>query len=219
MAGKQVKKTASTAQASATKKKQTAPKKRGRGQAPWKRPWMRGQGPVASIFRLGGVASIQFEYSPMRVKAIKSCPGARFSGDRKEWRVPLLHVTTLIGTKDFPKHQLLIGLCRDSDREINPLDEESALQQLRADPFSISEDVIASVPLDLVIRIEPTKRRLLAIPALTSPAKKILDKFTGALYSGFDSAYSLPAERVGELLKLLRGERLLFGVASVAKVT
>ena len=209
-------KAAKNPKAPQTPKASKAPGKRGKGQAPWKRPWMKGQGPVASIFRIGGVAAIQFEYSPARVKAIKGCTGARFSGDRKEWRVPLHHLPGLIGSRDFPKHQLLLGLSRQVELEINPLQEDAALQLLRSEPFLVSEDVIASVPLDLVVRFEPQKRRILAIPALASPAKKILEKFTGALYSGFDSAYSIPAERVADLLKQLRGERLIFGVEALA---
>ena len=187
-----------------------------RGKVPWKRPWLKERGPIASFFLIGEFVHIQCEYSPARVRVIKTHKGARFSGDTKEWRIPAGTYQTLLGTKEFPTTQILnaVPTIRPPLPTIPP--PSDALTLLRNDPFSVSEEVLCALPFDVILRIVPSKFRIVAIPGYSSVGKKIIERFTGAVFSGFDGGYTIPAELLGALLKELRSERLLFGIAADA---
>jgi SWI/SNF-related matrix-associated actin-dependent regulator 1 of chromatin subfamily A len=193
----------------------TPPKKRAfsRGAKGGKPQWARAPGPVGSLFQLGNRITVQFEYSPQRVKAVKSIPGARFSGDEKSWSIPVEQLGALQESKEFPVTGLLIAPITPQSELRDP---SEALGALRQNPFLVPEDVIASVPLDLLVRLAPEKRRLRVIPTYTSKAHKLVKKMRGALFSAYDSAYSIPTEILPELLKKLRDAELLFAVDEVA---
>lgn len=203
-----------------SQKKSKSPRagSQGRGKVPWKRPWLKGSGPIASFFLIGESVHIQCEYSPARVRAIKSHKGARFSGDTKEWRVPAGTFHVLLGSKEFPKTQVLNAVPAIRPPVPTIPAHSEALAILRADPFSVPEEVLCALPFDVIIRVVPNKYRIIVIPTYSSVAKKRIEQFTGAVFSAFDSGYTIPAELLGDLLKLLRSERLLFGIEASAGI-
>ena len=147
------------------------------------------------------------------MKRVKSIPGARFSGDEKSWSIPLEQLGTLHESKEFPVIGMLIAPVAPQSSVRAP---EEAIDALRKNPFLVPEDVISAVPLDLVVRLAPEKRRLRVIPTFTSKAHKLLKKMRGALFSAYDSAYCIPTELLPELLKKLRDAELLFAVDELA---
>lgn len=178
--------------------------------------WQRPQGGVISILREGALVRLDFEYSPARVAAVKGIKGARYSPDDKSWTIPYDSVDTVLTHKEFPTYRSLNGL---GDRSVVPSDAELAATELRRNPFSVSEEVIAASRLDVVIRITFQKRRLRVIPRIGSTALKIVKKVKGATFSGSDSAYVIPVERLTDLLKKFRDKEVRFAVDALTGET
>ncbi len=176
-------------------------------------PWRREQGPVLSIFREGQLLRLDFQYSPERVKAVKALEGARFSGEDKSWTVPLRSLRSLLERPEFPSQEVINTLATE---DLQPMDAVAAFERLKADPFAVDEEVIAALPLALIIRFNSEKRRLKVMPRVGSKVMRILKRTSGAVYSSFDGAFTLPTERLATLLKKLRDEQQLFAVDATA---
>lgn len=175
----------------------------------WKRP----EGPILSLFREGDRLRLDFEYSPARVAAVKGLGGAKYSPDDKSWSVPFATVETVVSHKEFPAYKSLNAL---GDPDVVPLEPDSAEAALRKSPFFVEEDVLCNSRVLAVVRFNPQKRRLRVIPRLGSAAHKIVKKFSGALYSSSDAAYSVPVEALSELLKKFRDKEVPFAVEKSA---
>lgn len=171
----------------------------------WKRP----EGPILSLFREGDRLRLDFEFSPARVAAVKGFGGAKYDPDDKSWSVPLATLEAVLTHKEFPSYKTLNAL---GDPEVVPFDSAEAEIALRKSPFFADEEVIAGSRVLAVIRFNPQKRRLRVVPRLGSAAHKVLKKFSGALYSSSDAAFSVPVESVGELLKKFRDKEVPFAV-------
>lgn len=178
-----------------------------------KPPWSRDSGPAYSVFRLGALARIDFRYAPERVKAVKETKGARYSPEDKSWTVPFEQLPDVLARSGFAGQQALNAL---GPADADPLDPPGAYELLRADPFALAERAIAAIPLELVVRLNPEKRRLRVVPRVSSKAERIVRRVRGALYSSVDSAYSVPTVELSKLLKKLRDEEVLFAVDAVA---
>lgn len=176
-------------------------------------PWRREQGPALSIFREGQRLRLDFQYSPERVKAIKAISGSRYSPDDKSWTVPVEALRAVLERPEFPPQQVINSL---SDPELQPLDQGTAFERLKGDPFSVPEEVIAGLALSLIVRLNSEKRRLKLMPRVGSKVMRIVKRARGAVYSSFDGAFTLPTERLAALLKKLRDEQELFAVDSTA---
>jgi hypothetical protein len=168
---------------------------------------------VLSIFREMGTVRLDFAYSPERVRLVKAIKGARFEPTGKGWNIPLESLSTVLGRGEFPTQQVINTL---GSLETVPLDPVTAFERLKTDPFSVEEEVIAALPLELVVRCNPEKRRLRLLPRLGTKTYRIVKRTAGALYSSFDGAFTLPTEKLPALLKKLRDEQLLFAVDCVA---
>jgi SWI/SNF-related matrix-associated actin-dependent regulator 1 of chromatin subfamily A len=176
-------------------------------------PWRRAAGPVLSIVRDNQRLKLDFVYGPERVKAIKALPGARYHPDDKSWSTPLEALSSILALKEFPPTTLLNGL---GPIETTPVANAEALAELRRDPFAVREEVIAALPLDLIIRYNAEKRRIKLIPRVGSTAERVIKRVPGALFSAFDTAYVAPVEQLSHLLKKLRDKQVVFAVDSVA---
>lgn len=176
-------------------------------------PWRREQGPILSLFRQGGRVRLDFRYSPERVKAVKAIVGARFSPEDKSWTIPIEGLPGLLQRSEFASEQTINALGAIETAAVSP---EVAFEALKRDPFSVDEEVIASVPLQLLVRFNPEKRRLRILVQVGSKAERLLKKTGGALFSTFDCAYTIPTEALPDLLKRLRDEQILFAVDAVA---
>jgi hypothetical protein len=144
---------------------------------------------------------------------VKGIKGYRYHPEEKNWSVPFEALEAILNSKEFPQTQRLNGI---GILEEGPLDREAALDVIRQNPFAAPEEAIAGVVLDLVVRLIRDKRRLKVVPRLGSDAHKVVKRFPGATYSAFEGGYSLPSEKLGELLKKLRDKRLLFAVDAEA---
>jgi SWI/SNF-related matrix-associated actin-dependent regulator 1 of chromatin subfamily A len=156
---------------------------------------------------------VDFAYSPTRVKAVKAIKGARFHPDDKSWSVPFAEIEGILANKEFPATQLLNGL---GDRSAIARTHEEAMEALRESPFKVDETVIAAVCPEVVIRLQADKRRLRVVPRLGSVGHKVVMKSPGAIFSAFDAAYSVPAEKLTALLKRLRDSRITFAIDATA---
>jgi hypothetical protein len=159
--------------------------------------------------RMGDRARIDFQYSPERVAAVKALSGARYHPEDKSWSIPLNLLPTFRELSSFPERSGLNGLGPDGI-ELPSLVE--AQMELRQDPFSVREEVLAVLDLDLVIRCNPEKRRVRIIPRVGSSAQRIVKRFPAATYSSFDQAYTLPAEQIPALLKKCRDKGISLAV-------
>ena len=175
----------------------------------WKKP----DGPTASFMREGGRVRIDFDYSPTRVAAVKAVSGARYHADDKSWTIPLGSVDVLLAHGEFPVYRTLQGI---GDRTLEAIPAEVAGAALRRNPFSVSEDILAGAAPEVIFRLLYEKRRIRVIPRFGSQSLRILKRFKGALYSGSDAAYSVPTERIPELLKKYRDKGVVFGVEAAA---
>jgi len=176
-------------------------------------PWLKATGPVLSIMRQGDRLLLDFEYGPERVKAVKAIPGARYNPDDKSWALPLEQLDAVRGLKEFPPTCVLNGL---GNLEVATLDISTAREELVSNPFSVREEIIASLGVEAVVRFHAEKRRVCCMPRIGSSAQKIIKRSPGALFSAFDSAYVIPVERLAELLKKLRDRQVLFAVDASA---
>ena len=163
--------------------------------------------------RDGARVRLDFEYSPSRVKVIKATPGARFHGDDKSWSIPIEHIDSIVTHGEFPAYRSLQGL---GDREVIPFSADEAGVLLRKNPFKVPEEVLAGVLVECVIRIHPERRAIRVIPRWGSNALKVIKRFKGALFSGANTSYSVPTERLPELLKKFRDKEISFAVAELA---
>jgi SWI/SNF-related matrix-associated actin-dependent regulator 1 of chromatin subfamily A len=170
-------------------------------------------GPVVSLLRVGSRLCVDFAYSPERVKAVKGLAGSRYHPDDKSWSLPFDTLTDLLALKEFPPTVLLNAL---GPREVETLEAAVALAEIRNDPFAVREEALASVQLDLVVRFNPEKRRVRVVPRIGSQAFRIVKRTPGALYSAYDSAFSVPIEKLSEILKKLRDKQLLFAIDASA---
>lgn len=159
---------------------------------------------------------LDFEYAPTRVAAVKAIRGSRYHSDDKSWTIPFDAVDTILTHEEFPSFRSLNGL---GERGVVPLSAEPASTQLRKNPFCVPEEALASVAVDMVIRMNLPKRRLRLIPRIGSNAIKALKRFKGATYCASDAAYTLPVERFPELLKKLRDKEISFAVDQLAGET
>jgi len=176
-------------------------------------PWRSFGGPALSLMRDQARLRLDFEYSPERVRAVKGLRGAKYHPEDKSWSVPCEQLAQVRLLSEFPQNLVLNGL---GPEEVVCIERDAALSELRADPFSVREEVIASVGLDLVVRFTPDKRRVRFIPRIGSAAHKVLKRFPGALFSSFDSAYVVPVDQIPVLLKKLRDKQVIFAVDSAA---
>ena len=175
--------------------------------------WRKPDGPTLSVMRDGARARLDFEYSPSRVKVIKATPGARFHGDDKSWSIPIEHIDSIVTHGEFPAYRSLQGL---GDREVIPFSADEAGVLLRKNLFKVPEEVLAGVLVECVIRIHPERRAIRVIPRWGSNALKVIKRFKGALFSGANTSYSVPTERLPELLKKFRDKEISFAVAELA---
>ena len=95
------------------------------GKRPFRRApvWQRPQGPIISYVREGARVRLDFEYSPIRVAAVKSVKGAKYHPDDKSWSVPFDSVDTILVHKEFPAFRSLNAL---GERSVVPLDPAAA---------------------------------------------------------------------------------------------
>jgi SWI/SNF-related matrix-associated actin-dependent regulator 1 of chromatin subfamily A len=180
------------------------------------RQWQRHDGPILSLMRARDRIVLDFEYTPERVKAVKAIPGARYNPDDKSWSVPLEALERVLALPEFAKKMLLNGLGSLGVRDIVPVASSDAHVELRRDPFSVREEVLAAILLEVVFRFRPEKRRICCIPRIGSAAHKIMRRTRGAVYSSFDAAYTIPVEQIPELLKKLRDRQVVFAVDTSA---
>lgn len=159
--------------------------------------------------RAGNRMLLDFEYSPERVRSVKAIAGARYHPEDKSWSVPLEAWSSLILLKEFPAHSTLNGLASEL---VEPVDPQVAAQELREAPFNVRDEVIASLAIELVVRFNSDKRRIRVVPRFGSSAHKVVKRFSGALFSGFDNAYVIPVEKIPELLKKLRDKQIVFAI-------
>ena len=176
-------------------------------------PWSRDQGPVLSLFREGAIVRADFRYSPERVKAVKEIAGARFSPDDKSWTLPLERASQLLARAEFPPGQIVNAL---GPLEIPALSPTEAFDLLKKEPFCAAEEVISSLPLQVLVRLNVEKRRLRVLARVGSKGEKLVKKAAGALYSAVEGAYTLPTNGLSALLKRLRDEQILFAVDASA---
>lgn len=168
---------------------------------------------MLSIFREGPLLRLDFQYSPARVRTVKALAGARYSGEDKSWRVPLTQLQEVLQLPEFPAKRVLNSL---AGSDALPLVPQEAFEALRRDPFSVSEEAISSLPLDLVVRLNAEKRRLRLLPRLGSQAHRTIRRFKGAMFSSSDGAYTVQPDRLAALLKKLRDAGSLFAVDELA---
>ncbi len=178
--------------------------------------WQKPQGPIISILREGARARLDFEYSPLRVAAVKAIKGAKYHPDDKSWSIPFESVDQILSHKEFPSFRSLNGL---GEQNVTLLDRESAGIELRKNPFAVSEESLSALAPDVLVRMTLPKRRLRLIPRVGSTAMKVVKKGRGVTYSGSDSAFTIPVENFPELLKKLRDKEVVFAVDSIAGAT
>jgi len=171
---------------------------------------------IGSVHGLGNRLVIDFEYAPQRVATIKAIPGSRFNGDEKTWSIPVEALPEFESKSLFARDELLWSL---PESTVLPCDNHTARLRLRDNPFSVPEDVIATLPIDLVIRLNREKHRLRLIPRFSSPAHSIITKTAGATYSAVDSAYTIPVTILPAILKILRDNGLNFAIDEYAGET
>jgi hypothetical protein len=147
------------------------------------------------------------------VAAVKAVGGAKYSPDDKSWSVPFSALEAIVTHKEFPSNKVLNAL---GDPLVAPLESAEAETALRKSPFFAEEEVIASSRILAVVLFNPHKRRLRVIPRIGSAAHKIVKKWSGALYSSGDAAYSVPVEGISELLKKFRDKEVPFAVEKLA---
>ncbi len=168
--------------------------------------WRRSTGPVASVFRVGNSLRVDFQYSPERVKAVKAIKGSRFDPSDKSWTLPLEQAGDLLGLKEIPTQGLLNAL----GEQVEAVPSALAMEELRKDPFLVREEVLVALPLDLIVRFVPEKRRIRFIPRFGSAAHRFFKRLPGAVFSAFDGAYVFPVDRISELLRKLRDKQISF---------
>lgn len=175
--------------------------------------WKKAEGATSSFMREGDRVRIDFDYTASRVKVVKSVPGSRYHPEDKSWSVPLTGIDAVLTHTEFPSFRSLNAL---GDRLIHSLAREEAAATLRRNPFSVQEEVLAAGGVEVVLRLNPERRRIRVVPRLGSQAAKILKRFKGAVYSGTDAAFTVPTERIADLLKKYRDKGVVFGVDSSA---
>lgn len=181
-----------------------------RGGRQW---WRESSGPAVSFMRFGDRVIVDFLYRPERVAGIKKVPGARYNPDDKSWTVPFEELQTLQVRPEFSTIGTLNGI---GEPAIEVMDVQRALQNLRAGPFSVAESIIASVPLEVVIRFNARFKRLCIVPRIGSSAYRILQRLQAALFSSWDNGYVLPVGALSDFLKRCRDKEILFAVDEAA---
>ncbi len=156
---------------------------------------------------------LDFEYGPERVKAVKAIPKARYNPEDKSWSVPQEALSAVLELKEFPATGILFGL---GSLDVPLMEPGAAREELIRNPFQVAESAISSTPLEVVIRFNSEKRRIRCIPRVGSSAQKIIKRMPSIVYSAFDRAYVVPAEKLAELLKKFRDRQVAFAVDSDA---
>jgi len=172
-------------------------------------PWQRSSGPIWSICRILERVRIDFQYSPERVAALKALAGARYHPDDKSWSIPLASLPAFRELAGFSERSGLNGL---GPLEVQLSSGAEALTEAHDDPFSVREEVLAALDVEVIIRANVEKRRVRVIPRVGSSAHRILKRFPSASYSSFDQSYVVPAEQIPNLLKKYRDKGISFAV-------
>lgn len=175
--------------------------------------WREDSGPAVSFMRFGERVIVDFLYRPERVAGIKKVSGARYNPEDKSWTLPVEELPTLQARAEFSSIGTLNGM---GDPAVELEDLQSALQKLRAGPFSVAESIIASVPLEVVIRFNQRFKRLCIVPRIGSSAYRILQRLPSALFSSWDNGYVLPVGALSDFLKRCRDKEILFAVDEAA---
>lgn len=185
--------------------------------------WGRPAGPQVSLLREGGRVWVDFVYTPARVKVVKGVKGARYNAADKSWSVPIEGIQAILESKEFPPTARLDGLApvgvestELKSNTVTPLPLAQARSAWSQNPFSVAEDVLAALSLQVVVRLNPLKHRIRVITRLNSEGDAQLQRTRAAVFSAFDGAYVLPSTEVGPLLKRLRNQKIPFAVDSVA---
>lgn len=175
--------------------------------------------PVGQVTLSGELLEVEFRYSPERVAAIKKIPQSRFQAATKRWTVPARHYaalesSTLLGPTSL-EYRFSVEHLRSTREELEKL-RQSAEEILRLDPFSVTEESLAHLDLDLVVRLDARGTGLRAHTKFRSKAQALLERVPGAHYLRSEKCTFLPAVELNDLLIALRDERLRFAVSADA---
>ncbi len=168
----------------------------------------------------GELLRITFNYSPQRVAAIKLfVPRARFHSESKSWTLPLSALPLLESSPLFSREKLTYSFAQSAlqgTAETRTAAKEHALAVVHANPFSVSEEIIKSLELDVVIRLSEKGDSLRAFPRFRSPANEILERISGSHLIKSERSFYLPTVALTSFLKKLRDDGLSFAVESSA---
>ncbi len=175
--------------------------------------------PLGQVSLSGDQLIVEFSYSPDKVQEIKKIPSARFNKERKHWTVQLKNCSYLENSKSFSRDNLVYSFSAEDlpiELKSEKVDLEEILSRVKENPFSVAEEDLKNLRLDLVIRLDFKQTSLRALPSFSSKARKILEKIPGAHYIKTEKSYFLPTEELTALLKKLRDLNLLFAVEATA---
>ncbi len=180
--------------------------------------WQRiSHGWSGSAFLTGRLIHLDFEYSQERVAAVKRIKGARFQRESKSWTVPVESYQALLSSEIAVETRFYF------DEAYLELSEEARLQRLHEaqrfvslNPFVVPDEVFHLVAVDVEILLNTDRRLFILRPKFRSPAEPMFKKLSWLLQSKRERGYLVQAQRVSEIISLLRDGNATFAVSEQA---
>ncbi len=163
----------------------------------------------------GDELRVRFPWSRERFDAVRKVRNAKYDKEAKEWRIPIALAPILLRSRLFDPAVISYEFTRD-DFDTAYEKCESGIGEARAalagNPFSVSEEHLGKLDLDLIFRFSPGGHAVLASPKFRSRAKKLLKETPGVQYARKERAFIFPAHLLGTFVRRLRDKKLSFGI-------
>lgn len=180
------------------------------GKPLWRRGASRG-----SVQLWGDKLELRIRYSPRLFAAVKAIPGIHYEKSRKVWIAPLAAWHLLRSSRELsPKvlrYRIDEGALKELLKQVESQRAE-ALQRYEENPFAVAEDDIALVAPAVTVRESDREggARLCCGPEVKLP--KRLRELLFVIPQTSPVEFLIPVEKLGEVVKQLRDERLSFAV-------
>lgn len=163
----------------------------------------------------GGELRVRFPWSKERFDVVRKVRDAKYDKEAKEWRIPIALAPILLRSKLFDPAAISYEFTRDDfDTEYGKCEAGigEARAALAANPFSVSEEHLSKLDLDVIFRFAPSGHAVHAAPKFRSRAKKLLKEMPGVQYTRKERSFIFPAHLLHDFVKRLRDKKLTFGI-------
>lgn len=158
---------------------------------------------------------VSFPYSKARYDFLRKLSGTSFDKNAREWRVPLPSARKLLSASLFSPEKIRYEFDRAAfDSALHDFESRLAAsrEKVKSNPFSVPEESLSLLELDVVLRLSPHNDSVRATPRFRSRAKKILQSTPGVHYLRPEKSFFFPVTRLHDFLRTLRDRKLSFAV-------